>query len=81
MRARISILAVMFLALLTSSLACAVREVLPKPVPHRYPGATLFNAHCEECDQCSGRVEGEEGPSPLCEVGFELLQQDIRNQQ
>ena len=37
-----------------------------------------FARHQDRCEQCSPDCEGEEGPCPLCEEGFELLQQDLR---
>ena len=45
----------------------------------RVPGqGPLFEAHCRECPDCAGRATPE-GPSALCEAGFKLLQEDVRN--
>lgn len=41
----------------------------------------LFTAHCKTCQQCFGQWVTEDGPPALCEKGFELFQQDIRNNQ
>jgi hypothetical protein len=42
----------------------------------KYP---LFTKHAENCKLCGGGATSEEGgPAPLCEKGFELLQQDVR---
>lgn len=40
----------------------------------RYP---RFDAHCAKCSECNGE-ETADGPSPLCEEGFELLKDDMR---
>jgi hypothetical protein len=55
-----------------------------RPVPTqkqtwRFPGqGPLFEAHCRECPDCAGRATPD-GPSALCETGFKLLQEDMRN--
>jgi hypothetical protein len=37
-----------------------------------------FSAHCDVCGQCRGDEKSEEGgPSPVCEEGFRLLQEDM----
>jgi hypothetical protein len=55
--------------------------MIRKPVrtQKRFPGqGPLFEAHCRECPDCAGRATPE-GPSALCETGFRLLQEDMRN--
>ena len=48
----------------------------PKPAVKQ---ESKFEAHCRECKQCRGDEPSEEGgPSPLCEVGFRLLQEDMK---
>jgi hypothetical protein len=45
----------------------------------RVPGqGPLFETHCRECPDCAGR-DTPEGPSALCDAGFKLLQEDMRN--
>ncbi|NDD52358.1 hypothetical protein EBZ39_00500 [bacterium] len=40
----------------------------------------LFSEHCRACPQCRGDEPTEDGPPALCEEGFKLWQNDLRNQ-
>lgn len=41
----------------------------------------LFTAHCKTCQQCGNPQATPDGPESLCEEGFKLWQQDMRNNQ
>lgn len=39
----------------------------------------LFYAHARNCPQCGSDTPTDDGPPALCEDGFKLFQQDMRN--
>jgi hypothetical protein len=39
----------------------------------------LFAAHARNCPQCGSDTPTEDGPPALCEEGFKLWQNDLRN--
>lgn len=39
----------------------------------------LFAAHARNCEQCGSDKPTEDGPPALCEEGFKLWQNDLRN--
>jgi hypothetical protein len=55
----------------------AVPPTPTKPVAIPTPG---FDSHCKTCKQCGGGLLDENGQEQgLCEEGFRLWQQDLRD--
>ena len=66
----------MIVALLTGCSA-TVPPTPTKPIEIPTPG---FNAQCQTCKQCGGGLLDENGQEQgLCEEGFRLWQQDLRD--
>lgn len=57
--------------------AIVLRSRAREAAAPQYP---LWRAHCRSCTQCASEPVGPTGDDQsLCDIGFRLLQQDIRN--
>ena len=58
-----------------------VEKPIPAKAENPYPQFPLFSVHWELCPQCHAPLineKGEESPG-FCEMGFKLLQEDVRS--
>ena len=54
--------------------------VSPPSSDVRYPEYPQLSAHCRTCPQCSKPLMDEDGnENSICEEGFRLMQDDMRN--